>query len=812
MTTTTVRPDGTSSVSNYTVVGAANAHTALSDNSDSTHVDGSAGVGGSFGLTFGTFSLPGGNVVKSVTCRARYTGTPTTCTVSAGSSGNSPTFGFATAGGITTGTSTPTPQFNGVALSQADIDALTFFQQHSSGGAGLSNWYEVFIDVVHAVPPTAATVSAPSGSITTTRKPLVSWTFNGGSDGAGQTKFRVRIFSAAQYGAGGFDPATSTSTYDSGTVSSSSTSHTPTVDLDNGVTYKAYVITYQTTSGIDQVSTGGTSGYGVSSTFTISITVPVPTNVTPAASTTQTTSRPAIGADVGAMSGGSLVRREWQFATDAGFIANVLNILEATGAATKTGSITFPVLPSRLFQGTWFVRARAKDEDDVYGSYSSGQSFTVSHPATTSSRAPGAGSTRQYGSSLIASWVFSDIDPEDFQLKYQAQLWKASAPGSPIDSTLLTSGNLFHTFTIPDTTWRDVDLRWKVQVQDQDSATAGYSVEQSFFLSDPPTITVTSPTLNQVITTAAPLITWSFSATLSRTATQFKVDITNLTTGVLAISSGWIAGTATSWQVPTPTISVGPSYSVTVSVIDSVGLTGTGSQPFTASYAAPATPTFTVNTAGYPNGGVNVLDWSGASLDANFYRWRVYRRLTGSGSWTLLYETASATTRTYSDYTAPSNTSIQYAVVQVILTFGVPVESVYAAQTILVVLNNYVLVCPESPSLNVILYHVPGDSFQDEEEQAEIALIGRGRRVEYGSRFGRRGTLTATLRDVTAATARTQRLALDALRNAHLTTYLLNPFGDVWKVALGVPSYDRVPGRGLLEDVNISLPYTEITA
>lgn len=134
--------------------------------------------------------------------------------------------------------------------------------------------YEAYVDIEYNTAPTVA-VSAVA---TDTATPTISWAYADG-EGDPQERFRVKIFSAAQYGAGGFDPDISTATYDSGEIYSFATSHTITTGLVNGTTYRAYV----------KAADAGSSGrYSVwdYEPFTFSITPPpVPTVVATADST-----------------------------------------------------------------------------------------------------------------------------------------------------------------------------------------------------------------------------------------------------------------------------------------------------------------------------------------------------------------------------------------------------------------------------------------------------------------------------------------------------------------------------------------------
>jgi hypothetical protein len=90
-----------------------------------------------------------------------------------------------------------------------------------------------------ATPPTI-NVTAPSGSITTTTAPTVTWTYSD-TEGDLQETYRVRVFNEDQYTDGGFDPDSSEAAYDSGTVGSAGVNHVLDEDLPNSINYRAYV-------------------------------------------------------------------------------------------------------------------------------------------------------------------------------------------------------------------------------------------------------------------------------------------------------------------------------------------------------------------------------------------------------------------------------------------------------------------------------------------------------------------------------------------------------------------------------------------
>lgn len=110
-----------------------------------------------------------------------------------------------------------------------------------------------YILVTYIGLPSIGAVAAPSGAITAVSVPAVSWTFSKDtSSPAGQAKYQVKVFTAAQYGIGGFDPATSPFTYDSGVVASATSSHSIPVHTLRPGTYRCYVRAATTNAGQDQ--------------------------------------------------------------------------------------------------------------------------------------------------------------------------------------------------------------------------------------------------------------------------------------------------------------------------------------------------------------------------------------------------------------------------------------------------------------------------------------------------------------------------------------------------------------------------------
>lgn len=282
MAVTTVRPNATASgSSSFTISGGSGSlHAATNDDSDSTFWSKSSSVTGQASalLDFGTTSITSSQRVKRVRIRSRVRTPDTTGKINIylGSRIENQNYfhsALAVRGEYTTITTFVGPWFtsapDGTDWSQESIDGLRAKVTEYNDSTAVARVYELYIDVDVAAQPTTS-VSAPTGTITTTTAPDVTWSFSD-TDGETQSFYQIKVFTDAQYGAGGFSANTSTATYDSGQVAS--TDNTAVVgQLLLSDTYRAYVRTAKTINGQPFYS-----DYAYSQ-FTINVTPPpVPT-------------------------------------------------------------------------------------------------------------------------------------------------------------------------------------------------------------------------------------------------------------------------------------------------------------------------------------------------------------------------------------------------------------------------------------------------------------------------------------------------------------------------------------------------------
>lgn len=234
MTWVTLDPSSTT-VNTGAVTGAASAHAALSDGSDSSYVTFDPGEAASFPID--DLTLPSGGVVVLAQVGMKIVGGASSArtTVVAGSQSAN---GYTIINWATPSEVYGAQIFGG--LSDSDVDGASIGFVHAGGGGDVLVVYELWCRVMYLTKPTV-TVTAPTGTITQNTA-TVSWTpsFDIHADSS-QHYRQVKIFSSAQYGAGGFDPSTSTATADSGTELgrfNSKVFSTPV--LANGA-YRAYV-------------------------------------------------------------------------------------------------------------------------------------------------------------------------------------------------------------------------------------------------------------------------------------------------------------------------------------------------------------------------------------------------------------------------------------------------------------------------------------------------------------------------------------------------------------------------------------------
>lgn len=138
--------------------------------------------------------------------------------------------------GVTT--STPSVQMPaGILAAGTQYVAFIAVAKDFNGGDYWSPWSSRYDFTTNVAP--VVDVTGPATPVTNTNRPTTTWTYTDAENNP-QDAFEVAVFTAAQYGIGGFDPAVSPATYRSGTVLGADLSHKINFPLPND-TYRSYV-------------------------------------------------------------------------------------------------------------------------------------------------------------------------------------------------------------------------------------------------------------------------------------------------------------------------------------------------------------------------------------------------------------------------------------------------------------------------------------------------------------------------------------------------------------------------------------------
>lgn len=215
---TQVRLDPASQMANTGAVTGGSFPGIMSDSNDGTYVIFDSGE--YFQVTLSDLTLPAGGVVRWVQGYVRCgklifaEGGSVVMLIDANGKqsnyGTSVTWDEATT--ILASSLGQPPSIHAAELSDGNVDALTMII--ANWGPGDTFVSEAYALVSYWVKPTV--VVPDFGAITTDDTPELSWVSTYDSEITGNVYFRVKIFSSAQYGAGGFDPAVTVPLQDSG--------------------------------------------------------------------------------------------------------------------------------------------------------------------------------------------------------------------------------------------------------------------------------------------------------------------------------------------------------------------------------------------------------------------------------------------------------------------------------------------------------------------------------------------------------------------------------------------------------------------
>jgi hypothetical protein len=576
-----------------------------------------------------------------------------------------------------------------------------------------------------------------------------------------------------------------------------------------------------------------------------------PHSVVPSAGSTVNSSTPtlAVYADIDQPQPRTACHIRWQIAQDSGFTQQ-LRDYQTSGVYPIAGTDvqgTYVYLSAKLPQslalstGQWYIRAAQVDGFGRVGLWTSPVQFTVSHAPWASELSPSGSAIFAYGAGNVTfTWKFQDPYTSDSQSAYRVLVeTNSSTPEVVVDTGKIASADNFATIAIPDTA-KNAELRWAVQLWDMDDNPGALSEYALFTVADPPSITPVEPVNDGVVDNARPNVQWQFASALEATQVAYRVYF--MSEGVMVFDSNWRNGDAQSFQPDDIILQNEKSYSMVISVRDSVGLENQVAVSFTTQWVLPPDPdltSLTVDTRFYDEigGGYVRVTWSNIPADDDFLSWRLYRRYNLPHSakvgdkgldWELIHEEFSVSppdggdTYEYLDYSAPSNHEVRYMLTQTAVRFGAIVESnkpdlTDTGKVFDLYSGHYWLIMPDAngdPEDVIRLESATSDSYTDEYEEEVLTIVGRGRHVEKGDRLGYAGTLNIQIRFIEGTyredDPRRQKIDLERFAAKRTSVYIRSPFGDLFMASTGDMQFDRVPGVGRSEFLDVQLPYREV--
>ena len=519
--------------------------------------------------------------------------------------------------------------------------------------------------------------------------------------------------------------------------------------------------------------------------------------------------------------GGRKVGVQWRFSKSNLFDSGVVTWTNVSEGRVTPGLISYDPEPNPsiepgkdgyrvgyndpsqyLSQGLWYVQVRSVDQWGQTSAWSNSSSFTVQHPPATGGYFPTGGVKFDPETSEV-SWDFSDPWPGDRQDTYTitaydatlSPIWTSGAVSSPISRARLD---------LPTSHFGET-LSWAVQVTDGDGVSSPLSPRQSFLYSRAPQVTLLSP--GETVISGQPTVSWS-SVFADAGVTQYssRVTITDISTSSVVYDTQTVIGSQTSVTPLQAVLADSKYYDVRVSVTDTNGLTGTLTLRILTQFVRPPQVPVAISADSYATQGYVTAIWT-RGPDPMFVEWRLYRRQAGLEDWTLAATSRDPDARSLRDWLA-AGTEVEYAMTQVASRDGSLIESapVLPPTTTGLVGSSYLLVVPSHDF--AVAVKPSGDQFTEGRESHVMRIIGRGDKVNFGTGRSREGSLTVPLRD--PATARTDRMSIDALVGSQHEVWLRDPFGDAFRVALREYSFERLGGVGPADLGDLQIPYVEV--
>lgn len=308
------------------------------------------------------------------------------------------------------------------------------------------------------------------------------------------------------------------------------------------------------------------------------------------------------------------------------------------------------------------------------------------------------------------------------------------------------------------------------------------------------------------INNSLPELSYTFTGAYSKTQKSRRLRIIETSSSnAIRYDSGFVLTSEVTLTVPDSIILNNATYKFEITVTDTDDLASTPiDTTLVALWNAPAQITGLDVQQG---NGTLKLTWD-QTADANFTKYNIYRRLFGSGAqFTLLTSISDSTVLNYTDYSSGVGVKYEYKITQTSQPAASnPVDSDIDAATPVTAASesdNWWIVYEGDESLGVELY-VDSENRTNPYQEEIFEPFGRDRKVivRY-AQFGVEGNISTYIpNDETSV----KMPKIKLLFGLSLPLYLKTPFGDVYKVYFGTPTYEYATAG----TVKLSVGYIEV--
>lgn len=464
-----------------------------------------------------------------------------------------------------------------------------------------------------------------------------------------------------------------------------------------------------------------------------------------------------------------------------------------------------------LKQGTWYVRARCVDVWNQAGAWSTGTTFSVSHPPVVQQPWPSGGKAFDSDAFPVV-WQFGDAWKSDTQSAYRIIV------KDPAMNTLYDSGKVSSPFNnanvVINPSWKEQVLNLSIQLWDRDDVASSVWTG-TFRLSTAPFIYLNYPAPDEVVITGQPNLNWTVDYAPGQSQKSYHVAFIRRDTGAIEwkMSSPNLSA-LNFWNAPSVVLKNVSAYQLALTITDTQDLYTTLLRNFTTDYVRPPKLHCSAYDTEYEDKGYVTILWPATTVDPQFVEFRIYRKNVDveDSEWEQIGSESDPTVWEFHDWSTSGPYHYKYSVTQVVMLYGALVESLQDefGDVLQVQSSHYWLIVPDNEALNTQLYHITDDKYTSKIESSSHTIMGGGTRFVYGAPVGMEGTLTGQIKGASPVSVKQARERIERIQFEMTWCYLRDPFGNYTKVALGEISIGRIPGVGTSEFVDIEIPYTEV--